>query len=166
MMVKYGWGSGRDGRNTAPEAQEPGQLSDQRWGRLKLMEARPQRGHLRLRASPPSPSRGPASVAPPEQVWLPWPSPFNPHSTRGSLGNKAPGIEAVGCMRWWGAERGPLWSGTGVLVGTGEGLAGARSAKAASRTVSIAPPPTGHPGSGAGQWLLVSSATREPPGIW
>ncbi|CAI9160953.1 unnamed protein product [Rangifer tarandus platyrhynchus] len=39
-----------------------------------------------------------------------------------------------------GAERGPLWSGTSMLAGTGEGLAGACSAKAASRTVSIPSP--------------------------
>ena len=63
-----------------------------------------------------------------------------------------------------GAERGPFWSRTSMLAGTGEGLAGACSAKAASRTVNV--PLTGHLGSEGGQWLLISRATQKPPGIW
>lgn len=60
-------------------------------------------GHLQ-----PSPSRGPASVAPPEQVWLPRPSSFNPHPTRGGLGNKVPGAVAVGCRQGAGGREGPF----------------------------------------------------------
>ena len=130
------------------------------------MEAGPQRGHLWLRASPLSPhvvlppwhllnkcgcpGLLHLTPRPPEAAWV----------TR----HQARRLRDAGGGR--GAERGPLWSGTGVLAGTGEGLAGARSAKAASRTVSISPPATGHPGSEAGQWLLISRATRKPPGIW
>ena len=58
-----------------------------------------------------------------------------------------------------GAERGPLWSGTGVLAGTGEGLAGARSAKAVSRTVSVPPQLVTR-----GQKQVSGCSSAEPPG--
>ena len=49
--------------------------------------------------------------------------------------------------------------GTGVLAGTGEGLAGARSAKAVSRTVSVPPQLVTR-----GQKQVSGCSSAEPPG--
>lgn len=123
------------------------------------MEAGPQCGHLWLRASPPSPSRGPASVAPPKQVWLPGLLHLTPTPPEAAWVTRHQARRLRDARGGRGAERGPLWSGTGVLAGTGEGLAGARSAKAVSRTVSVPPQLVTR-----GQKQVSGCSSAEPPG--
>lgn len=141
----------------------PGQLSDQRWGRLKLMEAGPQHGHLWLRAS----TLSPHVVLPPWHLLNKCGCPGLLHLRRGSLGNKAPGTEASGCTWGSGGREGPSlewnWRAGGDRRGPGRGMQHQGCLKDSEH---LPRPATGHPGSEAGQWLLVSRATRKPPGIW